>query len=216
MKQHWGSKLIETKPPYFSTNLQHKICKTLSKKLLEYQWFNNMKNTQGYPSSLAKKKKKESFNNIKQQVWKKFQGWEAKLLSQVGREILIKATAQSLPTYMMSCFKLSIGLCHDIEALSKKFFWGQRGDGQKIHQIKWDVLCKPKTHGEMGFKDLSSFNDALLTKQTWQLLHDKTSLFYWVFKAKFFLNCLIMEVANPSSTPYAWKSILKGREVIQR
>ena len=36
---------------------------------------------------------KDSFDNIKQRVWKKLQGWEGKLLSQAGREILIKAVA---------------------------------------------------------------------------------------------------------------------------
>ena len=30
------------------------------------------------------RKKKESFDNIKQRVWKKLQGWEGKLLSQAG------------------------------------------------------------------------------------------------------------------------------------
>ena len=38
-------------------------------------------------------KKNGSCDNIKQRVWKKFQGWEGKLLSQVGREILIKVVA---------------------------------------------------------------------------------------------------------------------------
>ena len=51
----------------------------------------------GLPSFIGQKKK-ESFNNIKQRVWKKLQGWEGKLLSQVGRVILIKAMAQALPT----------------------------------------------------------------------------------------------------------------------
>nr|XP_023892926.1 uncharacterized protein LOC112004916 [Quercus suber] len=145
-----------------------------------------------------------------------YSGWEGKLLSQAGREILIKAVAQALPTYAMSCFKLPRGLCHDIEALVKKFFWGQRGEGRKIHWTKWEELCKPKTQGGMGFKDLSRFNDALLAKQTWRLLHDKTSLFYRVFKARYFPNCTIMEAKSPSSASYAWKSIIKGREVIQK
>ena len=70
----------------------------------------------GLPSSIGRKKK-ESFDNIRQMVWKKLQGWEGKLLSQVGREVLIKAMAQALPTYTMSCFKLPTGLCHEIEAL---------------------------------------------------------------------------------------------------
>ena len=67
----------------------------------------------------------------------------------------------------------------------------------------------------MGFKDLSSFNDALLAKQTWRLLHDKSSLFYRIFKARFFPNCSIMEATCPSSTSYAWKSIIKGKDMIK-
>ena len=60
-------------------------------------------------------------------MWKKLQGWEGKLLSQVGREVLIKAMAQALPTYTISCFKLPIELCHEIEALIKNFF-GVKGE----------------------------------------------------------------------------------------
>ena len=55
----------------------------------------------GLPS-LVGRNKKESFTYIKQRVWKKVQGWEAKLLSQAGREILIKAVAHALPTYTMA------------------------------------------------------------------------------------------------------------------
>ena len=38
----------------------------------------------------------------------------------------------------------------------------------------------------MGFKELALFNEALLAKQTWRLLHNKNSLFYRVFKSQFF------------------------------
>ena len=41
--------------------------------------------------SLIGKRKKASFDYIKERVWRKLQGWEEKLLSQVGREVLIKA-----------------------------------------------------------------------------------------------------------------------------
>ena len=116
----------------------------------------------------------------------------------------------------MSCFKLPITLCHDIEALIRRFFWGQRGDSRKVHWVRWEELCKPKEQGGMGFKDLSRFNDVLLAKQTWRFLHDKSSLFYRIFKARFFPNCSIMEATCPSSASYAWKSIIKGRDMIKR
>ena len=68
----------------------------------------------------------------------------------------------------------------------------------------------------MGFRDLAMFNDSLLAKQAWQLLHNKSSLFYKVFKARFFPNSSIMEVADSRLGSYAWKSILRGRDIIKR
>ena len=70
----------------------------------------------------------------------------------MGREILIKT---ALLTYTMSCFKLPVSLCHEIKALIRNFFWGHRGDARKIHWVKWQDLCKPKSYGGIGFKDLS-------------------------------------------------------------
>ena len=71
---------------------------------------------------------------------------------------------------------------------------------------------------ETNFTDvfLSLFNDALLAKQTWRLLHDTSSLFYRVFKAKFFPNTSVMEVKVSPNALYAWKSLMKGHDVIKR
>ena len=77
-------------------------------------------------------------------------------------------------------------------------------------------MCEPKAEGGMGFKELSLFNDALLAKKPWRLLHNKDSLFYRVFKSKFFPNCSIMEAKEGHGGLYAWRSILVGREVIRR
>ena len=77
----------------------------------------------GLPSFVGRKKK-ASFNFIKEKVWRKLLGWEEKLLSQARREILIKAIVQAIPTYTISCFKLPIGLSNELESLIRKFWWG--------------------------------------------------------------------------------------------
>ena len=159
--------------------------------------------------------KKASFYYIKERVWRKLQGWEEKLLSQAGREVLIKAVVQAIPTFTISCFKLPMGLCDEIEKLIRRFWWGQRGDRRMIHWVKWEDMCEPKSKGGMCFKELVLFNDALLAKQTWRLLQNQNSLFYKVFKSKFFSNCSILEAKEGHGGSYAWRSILRGREVIR-
>ena len=44
----------------------------------------------------------------------------------------------------------------------------------------------------------------------------QNSLFYKVFKARFFPNCSTMEVKDSRSGSSAWRSILQGRDVLLR
>ncbi|XP_075665535.1 uncharacterized protein LOC142635224 [Castanea sativa] len=80
----------------------------------------------GLPAVVGRKRK-ASLNYIKERVWNKLQGWKERLLSQAGREVLLKAVMQVIPTYAMSCFKLPVALCEDIEKLIRKFWWGECG-----------------------------------------------------------------------------------------
>ena len=131
-----GQKVNRSKTSlFFSKNtladLKHEIKVSLGvPEIMQYEKY------LGLPS-LVGKRKKASFNYIKERVWRKLQGWEGKLLSQSGREVLLKAVIQAIPTYTMGCFKLPIGFCNEIEVLIKKFWWGQHGDRRKVHWLKW-------------------------------------------------------------------------------
>jgi hypothetical protein len=71
------------------------------------------------------KSKVQTFNYLKDKIWKIIQGWKEKMLSKAGKDVLIKVVAQSIPTYAMSCFDLTKTLCDDIGMMLARFWWSQ-------------------------------------------------------------------------------------------
>lgn len=57
----------------------------------------------GLPTFIGRKKI-ETFGYIKERLSKKLEGWQGKILSGVGKDLLIRVVAQSPLSYAMSCF----------------------------------------------------------------------------------------------------------------
>ena len=107
---------------FFNSNTAHEVQEEIKSKF-GAQVIKQHEKYLGFPS-LVGKNKKNSFKEIKDKLARKLAGWKEKLLSKVGKEILIKVVAQAIPTYSMSCFKIPDSLCDKMTSLMRNFWWG--------------------------------------------------------------------------------------------
>ena len=89
----------------------------------------------GLPT-LVGRAKYQTFSYLKDRIWKKLQGWKGCLLSKAGKEVLIKAVTQAIPTYTMGVFQLPVKLCDELNAFCAKFWWDKWGmKGRSIGRV---------------------------------------------------------------------------------
>lgn len=111
----------------------------------------------------------------------------------------------------MGMLKFPAGIVEEIHKILANFWWGNKENARKLHWKNWRSLCKPKWCGGLGFRDMGVFNEALLAKQVWRLLHRKDSLCAKVMKAKYYPNSSIMEARLGYCPSYLWKSLWAQR-----
>lgn len=82
--------------------------------------------------------------------------------------------------------------------------------------MKWASLCKPKQRGGMGFRDIRSFNRALLAKQLWRMVTNPSSLVARVFTARYCKQGDLLTAEVRSNASFVWRSLVWSRRVIEK
>jgi hypothetical protein len=198
----------------FSRN-EHRYEKNEIKQLLEIQRETMNEKYLGLPDHVGRDRV-QTFAYLKDRISKRIQGWKEKLLSWAGKEVFIKAVAQTIPTFAMGCFDLTKSLCDQISSMICRYWWNQQEGTHKVNWLSWGKMIMQKSEGGLWFRDMHSFNIATLAKQGWRILQNPDSQCASILKAKYFwdTNCLKAQPKRRSS--YMQRCILKGIEVLKK
>lgn len=166
---------------FFSSNTNSESISTIQ-NIFQLNIVSRHETYLGLPSMVGRKRK-GFFNDIKLRVTSKISSWHHKFFSSGRKEVLIKAVAQAIPAYAISVFKLPLGIYEDMQRTIARF-WCSNMDKKSIHWARWESLSQAKQRGRLGFKDFTSFNQALVAKQGWRILQFPNSLVAKVLQAK--------------------------------
>ncbi|KAK2425495.1 hypothetical protein QL285_035737 [Trifolium repens] len=95
--------------------------------------------------------------------------------------------------------------------IQHQFLWGDVRGGKKISWVKWEVICKEKSQGGFGVRDIRLVNLSLLSKWRWRLLQPGMPLWKEVLVAKY--GNFIVDFVDwrnrriPVSSSTRWKDI---------
>lgn len=117
----------------------------------------------GHPI-LFKSNKNLCFDTLILKIRKKTRSWQVNVLSQAGRNTLLKFVVSSLPVYDMLALQLPNKTILSMDKMMRNFWWGNGVDKRKFHTIKWSDLCKPIEEGGLGIRKSKKNNLVLLAK----------------------------------------------------
>ncbi|XP_042962496.1 uncharacterized protein LOC122296768 [Carya illinoinensis] len=161
------------------------------------------------------RKKVAAFCSLVDRTWSRLESWKTKHLSGAGKEVLLKAVLQAIPTYAMGIFQLPASITGRLNQLLRKHWWGYNEDTSKIQWVSWNQLSNSKDHGGLGFRDFRSFNISLLSKQGWRIQQNPSSLVARIFKQKYFGQSDLLEAKLGSRPSLAWRGVYAGLEVLR-
>ncbi|VFQ78803.1 unnamed protein product [Cuscuta campestris] len=99
--------------------------------------------------------------------------WNAKTLSAVGRLELIRSVIQGIEGFWFQAFPIHKSVLDRITSICRTFLWGS-----KFCKVAWEDICKPKDEGGLGLNQPIIWNQALLSKNLWNIASNKETL--WV------------------------------------
>jgi len=130
-------------------------------------------------------RRKNFWEPILNKLRAKLSAWKGRFLALAGRICLIKSIFTALPLFYLSSYKVPESVYKSIVSIQWRFLWGWGKDSRTISWGSWEQLCKTRGEEGLGFKDIQSFNYALLAKWKWRLESEEKGKWKEIITSKY-------------------------------
>ncbi|KAK6122644.1 hypothetical protein DH2020_043620 [Rehmannia glutinosa] len=108
--------------------------------------------------------------------------WANCTLTYARQMELIRSVVQGVECFWLSILPIPSTVIDRITNICRLFLWGERKA-----LVAWKDICLPKTEGGLGFRDVRTWNLALLAKVLWNI-HDKRDSLWIRWVDQVYLN----------------------------
>ncbi|XP_021744396.1 uncharacterized protein LOC110710412 [Chenopodium quinoa] len=126
----------------------------------------------------AKKMSANDCDFMVDKIVARIKSWGARHLSYASRAQLVNTVLLNLHSYWASMFFLPKKVIDQVTTMCRNFLWSGEPFSTKSPPIAWDLVCRPKREGGLGFKESHTWNIAMLGKYVWSIASKEDNM--WV------------------------------------
>ena len=145
-----------------------------------------------------------------EKIQNKLVGWQSKLLSKVGKLVLVKSAASPIADYYMQCHTLPTKVCNAMDKLIRNFLWGSTEEKRKLDLVNWNTVTMPKDCGGLGLFQIRYRNQALLTKLCWRIADENDSSWAQMLSKKYLTPNRLTEEGRNKPCSKIWVACKVG------
>lgn len=156
-------------------------------------------------------------NNIdwkpaEEKVERKAACWQGRLLSMGGRLILTEVCLSSIPSLMMSFFRMPKGVMKRVNFFRARVLWDEMEGVKKIHLVNWANVCLPRDQAGLGVTNLEYKNISLLCKWLWRLENEEGD---WqrLLMTKYVKNGTLTQDKNYTGCSHFWAGLMEVKNI---
>ncbi|CAA7049989.1 unnamed protein product [Microthlaspi erraticum] len=118
-----------------------------------------------------------------EKITKKLHSYTAKFLSFAGKIKLVSSVVYGMVNFWSQVYTLPKEFYSRVDSLCSAFLWKNGTQSAGGARVAWKDICKPKSEGGLGIRQLSEFEVVFRLKQAWNLFTKEDSLWIaWVWQ----------------------------------